>query len=105
MPLTSTQARAAIAAAESTAAAMGVPVVVAVIDAGTHLKAFSRMDGDSPVFGASPTTVRNLSHVVGAGVILRFSHRETVTFVTPSRSASSACVQPRAFRRLRITSS
>lgn len=45
MPLTSVQARAAIAAAESKAAAIGVPVIVAVVDAGVHLKAFSRMDG------------------------------------------------------------
>lgn len=45
MPLTSAQARAAIAAAESTATAIGVPVIVAIVDAGVHLKAFSRMDG------------------------------------------------------------
>ena len=45
MPLTSVQARAVIAAAESKAAAIGVPVIVAVVDAGVHLKAFTRMDG------------------------------------------------------------
>ena len=45
MPLTSVQAHAVIAAAESKAAAIGVPVVVAVVDAGVHLQAFSRMDG------------------------------------------------------------
>jgi len=45
MPLTSAQARAVIAAGESRAAALGVSVVVAVVDAGVHLKAFSRMDG------------------------------------------------------------
>ena len=45
MPLTSVQARAVIAAAESKAAAIGVSVIVAVVDAGVHLKAFSRMDG------------------------------------------------------------
>jgi uncharacterized protein GlcG (DUF336 family) len=45
MPLTSVQARAVIAAAESKAAAIGVAVIVAVVDAGVHLKAFSRMDG------------------------------------------------------------
>lgn len=45
MPLTSIQARAVIAAAESRAQALGVPVIIAVVDAGVHLKAFSRMDG------------------------------------------------------------
>jgi uncharacterized protein GlcG (DUF336 family) len=39
------QARAAIAAAEARAAALGVPVNIAVLDAGAHLLAFSRMDG------------------------------------------------------------
>lgn len=45
MPLTSSQARAVIGAAEAKASAIGVPVIVAVVDAGVHLKAFSRMDG------------------------------------------------------------
>jgi uncharacterized protein GlcG (DUF336 family) len=45
MPLTLTSARAAIVAAEARAAALGVPVNVAVLDAGAHLKVFSRMDG------------------------------------------------------------
>ncbi|BCS32590.1 glycolate utilization protein [Luteitalea sp. TBR-22] len=45
MPLTSQQARAVVDAAEATAQALGVPVIVAVVDAGVHLKAFSRMDG------------------------------------------------------------
>jgi uncharacterized protein GlcG (DUF336 family) len=45
MRLTSSQARTVIAAAEARAAAMAVPVIIAVVDAGVHLKAFSRMDG------------------------------------------------------------
>ena len=45
MPLTSEQARVAIAAAEAKADQLGVPVIVALVDAGVHLKAFSRMDG------------------------------------------------------------
>ena len=45
MPLTSSQASAIIAAAEAKASAIGVPVIVAVVDAGVHLKAFARMDG------------------------------------------------------------
>lgn len=43
--LTSSQAHAVIAAAESKAASIGVPVIVAVVDAAVHLKAFTRMDG------------------------------------------------------------
>lgn len=38
-------AQAVIAAAEAKAAEIGVPVNVAVLDAGAHLKAFGRMDG------------------------------------------------------------
>ena len=45
MPLSSSQARAVIGAAEAKASAMGVPVIIAVVDAGVHLKAFTRMDG------------------------------------------------------------
>ena len=43
--ITSTQARAIIAAAEAQAKTIGVPVNIAVLDAGAHLKAFGRMDG------------------------------------------------------------
>lgn len=43
--ITLRQAQAIIAAGEAKAAAVGVPVIIAVLDAGTHLKAFSRMDG------------------------------------------------------------
>jgi uncharacterized protein GlcG (DUF336 family) len=39
------QARRIVGAGETRAAAMGVPVVVAVLDAGAWLKALSRMDG------------------------------------------------------------
>lgn len=45
MPLTSSQARAVIAAAEARASSIGVPVIIAVVDAGVHLNAFMRMDG------------------------------------------------------------
>jgi uncharacterized protein GlcG (DUF336 family) len=45
MPLTLFQARAVITAAEAKAAAIGIPVIIAVVDAGVHLKAFTRMDG------------------------------------------------------------
>ena len=39
------QARSIIAAGEARAQAIGVAVNIAVLDAGAHLKAFSRMDG------------------------------------------------------------
>ena len=51
MPLTSSQARAVIVAAEARASAIGVAVIVAVVDAGVHLKAFTRMD--DAVLGSS----------------------------------------------------
>lgn len=43
--ITTEQARKVIAAGEARAAEIGVPVNIAVLDAGVHLKAFSRMDG------------------------------------------------------------
>lgn len=43
--VTSSQARAMIEAGEAHARQIGVPVNITVLDAGAHLKAFSRMDG------------------------------------------------------------
>jgi uncharacterized protein GlcG (DUF336 family) len=43
--LTTRQAEALIAGAQAHAVQLGVPVNIAVLDAGAHLKAFSRMDG------------------------------------------------------------
>ena len=43
--ITSRQAQAVVQAAEKKAAAIGIPVNIAVLDAGARLKAFSRMDG------------------------------------------------------------
>jgi uncharacterized protein GlcG (DUF336 family) len=45
MQLNSHQAHTVIDGAESRARGMGLPVVIAVLDAGAHLKAFRRMDG------------------------------------------------------------
>jgi uncharacterized protein GlcG (DUF336 family) len=45
MTLTTDEARAVMAAAEARAIEIGIPIVVAVLDAGVHLKAFVRMDG------------------------------------------------------------
>jgi uncharacterized protein GlcG (DUF336 family) len=45
MHITSHQVQAVMAAGEAHAVEIGVPVNIAVLDAGAHLKAFSRMDG------------------------------------------------------------
>lgn len=45
MQLNSSQAQAIIDGAEAKARELGLPVVVAVLDSGAHLKAFRRMDG------------------------------------------------------------
>lgn len=45
MQLTSHQAHAIVEGAQSKARDMGLSVVIAVLDAGAHLKAFQRMDG------------------------------------------------------------
>lgn len=43
--ITTDEARRIIAAGEARAREIGVPVNIAVLDAGVHLKSFSRMDG------------------------------------------------------------
>jgi len=43
--ITTHQARSLLAAGEARADALGVPVNIAVLDAGAHLKAFTRQDG------------------------------------------------------------
>ncbi|WP_085028785.1 GlcG/HbpS family heme-binding protein [Ensifer aridi] len=45
MSIAQFQAEAALAAARQAAEVIGVPMNIAVLDAGVHLKAFSRMDG------------------------------------------------------------
>jgi uncharacterized protein GlcG (DUF336 family) len=45
MQVTSHQAQAVIDGAAAKALELGLPVIVAVLDAGAHLKAFRRMDG------------------------------------------------------------
>lgn len=45
MSLTSSQARSIVDAAEARASRIGIGVTIVVLDAGVHLKAFSRMDG------------------------------------------------------------
>ncbi|MGF7151783.1 uncharacterized protein GlcG (DUF336 family) [Sphingomonas zeicaulis] len=43
--ITQNQAEAVLAAGRRAAEAIGIPMNIAVLDAGVHLKAFSRMDG------------------------------------------------------------
>ena len=45
MNITTRQAKTLVAAAENKATEIGVPVSIVMLDAGGHLKAFSRMDG------------------------------------------------------------
>lgn len=56
------QARAMIGAAEGRAQALGVPVNIAVLDGGGHLKAFSRMDG--AVLGSIDVATRKATTAV-----------------------------------------
>jgi uncharacterized protein GlcG (DUF336 family) len=53
--VTSEQADRIIAAGKARAGQIGVPVSIAVLDAGTHLKVFARMDG--AVLGASDVAI------------------------------------------------
>lgn len=56
MQITSHQAQAVIDGAAAKAFELGLPVIVAVLDAGTHLKAFRRMDG--AVLGSIDIAIR-----------------------------------------------
>jgi Uncharacterized protein, possibly involved in utilization of glycolate and propanediol len=56
MQITSHQAQAVIDGAAAKALELGLPVIVAVLDAGTHLKAFRRMDG--AVLGSIDVAIR-----------------------------------------------
>jgi uncharacterized protein GlcG (DUF336 family) len=60
--ITSDQARQMLAAAEQTARRIGVPVNIAVLDAGAHLKAFLRMDG--AVLGSIDVAIRKAKTAV-----------------------------------------
>ena len=56
------QARAMVGAAEAKAEALGVPVNIAILDGGGHLKAFSRMDG--AVLGSIDVATRKATTAV-----------------------------------------
>jgi uncharacterized protein GlcG (DUF336 family) len=59
MQISSHHAQIAIDAAEAKALALGLSVVIAVLDAGAHLKAFRRMDG--AVLGSIDIAIRKAS--------------------------------------------
>jgi uncharacterized protein GlcG (DUF336 family) len=69
------QARAVLLAGETKAAEVGVPVNIAVLDAGAHLKAFSRMDG--AVLGSIDVAMRKA--------------RTAVLFEAPSEAVWDYC--------------
>ena len=73
--ITTEQARKLIAAGEAKAAAIGVPVNIAVLDAGTQLKAFVRMDGA----------------VAGAIEVAKSKARTAVLFQIPSQAVWDYC--------------
>jgi uncharacterized protein GlcG (DUF336 family) len=81
------QARAAIAAGEAKAAALGVAVNIAVLDAGAHLKAFSRMDG--AVLGSIDVALRKA--------------RTAVLFETTSEAVWDYCQPGGAAHALELT--
>jgi uncharacterized protein GlcG (DUF336 family) len=62
MPLTSHEAQIAVDGADARARELGVPVVIAVLDAGAHLKSFRRMDG--AVLGSIDIAMRKASTAV-----------------------------------------
>jgi uncharacterized protein GlcG (DUF336 family) len=73
--LTVAQADAMLAAARDRAGALGVPVNIAVLDGGGHLKAFCRMDG--AVLGSIDVAVRKA--------------RTAVLFAAPSEAVWEYC--------------
>lgn len=73
--VTSSQAQTMIAAGESRAREIGVPVNIAVLDAGAHLKAFTRMDGA----------------VIGSIDVSKSKARTAVLFGIPSEAVWEYC--------------
>ena len=62
MQLTSHQAQAVVDGAEAKARELGLPVIIAVLDSGAHLKAFRRMDG--AVLGSIDIAIRKAKTAV-----------------------------------------
>lgn len=62
MPLTSSRAQVVLDRAEARARELGVRAVVALVDAGAHLKAFRRMDG--AVLGSNDLAIRKATTAI-----------------------------------------
>lgn len=73
--ITAHDAAALVAAAEARARALGIAVVIAVLDAGAHLKALARMDGA----------------VLGALDIAQRKARTAILFGAPSEAVWDFC--------------
>ncbi|MFZ5690247.1 MAG: GlcG/HbpS family heme-binding protein [Pseudomonadota bacterium] len=108
MGLTEEIAKAAIAAARKAAAAIGVPMNIAVLDAGAHLKAFARMDGallgsidialgkakTSALFGMASEAVGEFCKPGGSSPGLELTNGTLVVFAggVPIRDRSGALI-------------
>ncbi len=104
MNITDDMAQAAIAAARIAAERIGVPMNIAVLDAGAHLKAFTRMDGallgsidialgkakTSALFGMASEAVGEFCKPGGSSPGLELTNGTLVVFAGgPCRSATA----------------
>lgn len=108
MSMTQAQAESAIAAARLAADEIGVPMNIAVLDSGVHLKAFARMDGallgsidialgkarTAALFGMNTEAIGEFSKPGGTSPGLELTNGGLVVFAggIPIRNASGALV-------------
>jgi|SRR4029453_3362794 uncharacterized protein GlcG (DUF336 family) len=108
MSLTEETAQSAITAARAAASEIGVPMNIAVLDAGAHLKAFARMDGallgsidialgkakTAALFGLNTETVGEFCKPGGSSPGLELTNGVLVVFAggVPIRDQSGAVV-------------
>ena len=83
MLLTTQLAQAIIEGAEAKARELGLPVIVAVLDAGGHLKAFQRMDG--AVLGSIDIATRKAK----TAVLFQCNNEDVWTYCKPGPPAPS----------------
>lgn len=108
MSITHAQAQAVLAAAQAAADQIGVPMNVAVLDAGVHLKAFVRMDGallgsidialgkarTAALFGFNTEVIGEFAKPGGTSPGLELTNGGLVVFAggVPLRDASGALI-------------
>jgi uncharacterized protein GlcG (DUF336 family) len=108
MSLTEEIAQAAIAAARNAAIAIGVPMNIAVLDSGAHLRAFARMDGaligsidialgkakTSALFGMASEAIGEFCRPGGTSPGLELTNGTLVVFAggVPIRDRSGALI-------------